>query len=204
LPYFNDVAGKNITMAFYLNYKAIFIELLIAFSGYAAGIYPAFFISSFKILSVLKSNSNTQSSRSLIAQRAYRFPVFISTAFIIATLVVYQQLHFMQNKKLGYDKDQVLVINDTYTLKNNLLPFKNQLLQDKRVVNATITNDVPVRASDGTQIYLKSTTGSEGHSEIHANIYHIDAEYITTMGMKMAAGRNFVAGFKADSRPCSG
>jgi putative ABC transport system permease protein len=55
LPYFNDVAGKHLTMAFYLNYKAIAIELLVAlFVGTAAGIYPAFFISSFKILSVLK------------------------------------------------------------------------------------------------------------------------------------------------------
>ena len=200
LPYFNDVAGKNITMMFYLNYKAIFIELLIALIvGIAAGIYPAFFISSFKILSVLKSNSSAQGSRSLLRSGLIVFQFFISTAFIIATFIVYQQLHFMQNKKLGYDKEQVLVINDTYTLKNNLLPFKNQLLQDKRVVNATITSDVPVRANDGTQIYLKSTTGSEGHSEIHANIYHIDADYIPTMGMKMATGRNFVAGSKADS-----
>jgi putative ABC transport system permease protein len=200
LPYFNDVAGKNITMMFYLNYKAIFIELLIALIvGIAAGIYPSFFISSFKILSVLKSNSSTQGSRSLLRSGLIVFQFFISTAFIIATFIVYQQLHFMQNKKLGYDKEQVLVINDTYTLKNNLVPFKNQLLQDKRVVNATITSDVPVRANDGTQIYLKSTTGNEGHSEIHANIYHVDADYIPTMGMKMAAGRNFVAGSKADS-----
>jgi putative ABC transport system permease protein len=200
LPYFNDVAGKNINILFYLNYKALFIELLIALIvGIAAGIYPAFFISSFKILSVLKGNSNTQNSSSLLRSGLIVFQFFISTAFIIATFIVYQQLHYMQNKKLGYDKEQVLVINDAYTLKNNLVPFKNQLLQDKRVVNVTITNDVPVKTTEGTQIYLKSTTSSEGHSEIHANIYHIDADYIPTMGMKMAAGRNFIAGSKADS-----
>jgi putative ABC transport system permease protein len=200
LPYFNDVAGKNITMMFYLNYKAIGIELLVALIvGLAAGIYPAFFISSFKILSVLKSNGSTQNSRSLLRSGLIVFQFFISTAFIIATFIVYQQLHFMQNKKLGYDKEQVLVVNDAYTLKNNLITFKNQLLQDKRVINATITNDVPVKTGDGTQIYLKSTTGSEGHSEIHANIYHVDENYITTMGMKMVAGRNFIAGSKADS-----
>ncbi|MBD1384992.1 ABC transporter permease [Mucilaginibacter rigui] len=200
LPYFNGVSGKNISMLFYLNYKAIIVELLIALIvGIAAGIYPAFFISSFKILSVLKGNGSTQNNRSLLRSGLIVFQFFISTAFIIATFIVYQQLHFMQNKKLGYDKEQVLVINDTYTLKNNIVPFKNQLLQDKRIVNATITNDVPVRVSDGTQIYLKSTTNSTGHSEIHANIYHIDENYIPTMGMKMAAGRNFIAGSKADS-----
>lgn len=200
LPYFNGVSGKNISMLFYLNYKAIFIELLIALIvGIAAGIYPAFFISSFKILSVLKGNGSTQNNRSLLRSGLIVFQFFISTAFIIATFIVYQQLHFMQNKKLGYDKEQVLVINDTYTLKNNIVPFKNQLLQDKRIVNATITNDVPVRVSDGTQIYLKSTTSSTGHSEIHANIYHIDENYVPTMRMQMTAGRNFIAGSKADS-----
>jgi putative ABC transport system permease protein len=200
LPYFNGVSGKNISMLFYLNYKAIFIELLIALIvGIAAGIYPAFFISSFKILSVLKGNGGTQNNRSLLRSGLIVFQFFISTAFIIATFIVYQQLHYMQNKKLGYDKEQVLIINDAYTLKNNLVPFKNQLLQDKRIVNATITNDVPIKTGDGTQIYLKSTTSSEGHSEIHANIYHIDADYVPTMGMKMAAGRSFIAGSKADS-----
>jgi len=200
LPYFNSVAGKNTNIQFYLNYKALFVELLVALIvGIAAGIYPAFFISSFKILSVLKGNTNSQNNKSLLRNGLIVFQFGISTAFIIGTIVVYQQLHYMQNQKLGYDKDQVLVINDTYTLKNNLVPFKNQLLQNKQVVNATISSDVPVKTGDGTQIYLKSTTENAGHSEIHANIYHVDESYLPTMGMKIAAGRNFSAVSHGDS-----
>ncbi|RYU92430.1 ABC transporter permease [Mucilaginibacter terrigena] len=200
LPYFNNVAGKHITMQFYLNYKALFIELIVALVvGIAAGVYPAFFISSFKILSVLKGNSNSQNTRSLLRSGLIVFQFGISTAFIIATFIVYQQLHFMQNQKLGYDKDQVLVINDTYTLKNNLVPFKNQLLQNKQVLNATISSDLPVRTGDGTQIYLKSSNANVGHSEIHASIYHIDENYLPTMGMKMATGRNFSPASPGDS-----
>jgi putative ABC transport system permease protein len=200
LPYFNDVAGKHLTMAFYLNYKAIAIELLVAlFVGTAAGIYPAFFISSFKILSVLKGNSNTQSNRSLLRSGLIVFQFAISTGFIIATMVVYQQLNYMQNQKLGYDKDQVVVVNDTYTLGNNIEPFKQTLLQDKRVLNATISSDVPVRVNDGTQIYLKPTAMNQPHNEIHANIYHVDETYVPTMGMKMALGRNFLPASPGDS-----
>jgi putative ABC transport system permease protein len=200
LPYFNDVAGKHLTMAFYLNYKAIAIEVLvILFVGAAAGIYPAFFISSFKILSVLKGNTNTQSNRSILRSGLIVFQFAISTGFIIATMVVYQQLNFMQNQKLGYDKDQVVVINDAYTLGNNIEPFKQALLQDKRVLNATISSDVPVSINDGTQIFLKPTEMNQPHNEIHANIYHVDNTYVPTMGMKMAAGRNFLPASPADS-----
>ncbi|MCO5934871.1 ABC transporter permease [Mucilaginibacter sp. RB4R14] len=200
LPYFNEVAGKNTTIQFYLNYKALIIELFIALIvGVAAGIYPAFFISSFKILSVLKGNTNSQNSKSVLRSGLIVFQFAISTMFIIGTIIVYQQLHYMQNQKLGYDKEQILVINDTYTLKNNLEPFKNQLLQNKQVVNATISSDVPIRTSDGTQIYLKSTTADASHSEIHSAIYHIDESYLPTMGMKMAAGRNFSPASLGDS-----
>lgn len=200
LPYFNDVAGKHTTIQFYLNYKAIVIELLIALVvGVAAGIYPAFFISSFKILSVLKGNTNSQNNKSILRSGLIVFQFAISTMFIIGTMVVYQQLNYMQNQKLGYDKEQVLVINDTYTLRNNLEPFKNQLLQNKQVVNATISNDVPIRTNDGTQIYLKPTNTDAAHSEIHSSIYHIDENYVPTMGMKMAAGRNFSPASPGDS-----
>jgi putative ABC transport system permease protein len=200
LPYFNDVAGKQITMAFYLNYKAIAIEILLALIvGTAAGIYPAFFLSSFEIISVLKGNSSAQGNKSLLRSGLIVFQFGISTAFIVATLIVYQQLHFMQTKKLGYDKDQVLVINDAYTLGNNIDAFKQQLLQDKRVLNATITSDVPVASSDGTQVYAKSTKEGDTRSEIHANIYHIDENYLPTMGMQVAKGRNFLPAYPSDS-----
>ncbi|OOQ61850.1 ABC transporter permease [Mucilaginibacter pedocola] len=200
LPYFNDVAGKQLDMTFYLNYKALIVEVCLALVvGVAAGIYPAFFLSSFQVIKVLKGNNNTQNNRSLLRSGLIVFQFAISTAFIVATFVVYQQLHYMQNKKLGYDKEQVLVINDAYTLGNNLDAFKQQLLQDKRVMNATITSDVPVAFADGTQVYVKPEKETDGRQEVHANIYHIDESYLPTMGMSMAKGRNFLAAYPADS-----
>ena len=127
----------------------------------------------------------------------------ISTSLIIATLVVYRQLHFMQNKKLGYSKDQVLVIPDTFGLDSNQYAFKQRLLKDSRVVNATISRDVPVGRSegeiDGSQVYASENKAHETESEIHANFFHVDYDYPATLGMKMVAGRYFSKDFGGDS-----
>jgi len=202
LPYFNDLAGKHVTMGFFLNYKAIFIELLVTLVvGLSAGIYPAFFLSSFQILHVLKGNSGTAPAKKNILQSSLVvFQFTISTALIIATFIVYQQLHFMQNKKLGYDKDQLLVLNDTYTLGNNEFAFKQQLTRDSRVVNATVSTDIPGNGNlGGTQIYAKDKAHDETNNEIHCNIYRIDGNYMSTLGISLAKGRSVSPDFPGDS-----
>ena len=202
LPYFNDLSGKQITMGFFFGPWAIACQIaLVLFVGLLAGIYPAFFLSSFQIIAVLKGNGSSQPSNSnTLRSSLIVFQFAISTALIIATFVVYQQLHFMQNTKLGYDKDQVLVINDTYTLGNNVEAFKQQLLNDPRIVNATKSNNVPGdNNSGGTVIYAKEVADRGTHTEIASNIYHIESSYIPTMGMQLAKGRNFYPSSDADS-----
>jgi putative ABC transport system permease protein len=115
-------------------------------------------------------------------------------------MVVYRQLGYMQNIKLGYDKEQVLVINDAYSLGNNIDAFKQQLLRDPRVTHATVTGSVPGSSNiDGTQIYAKEFSDKQEHKEIHTNIYHVEDSYLTTLGIKMALGRNFSSTEPADS-----
>jgi putative ABC transport system permease protein len=203
LPYFNNLAGKHIGMGFFLNYQALILEIaLVMFVGLLAGIYPAFFLSSFKILAVLKGNGIAQTAgKGGLRSSLIVFQFAISTALIISTLVVYQQLHYMQNKKLGYDKNQVLIINDAYTLGNNIIAFKQQLLNDNRVVNATISSSVPGYNGgiDGTQIYAKDVADKGTRSEIHTNIFHVDDSYIPTLGIQLIKGRNFYQNAPGDS-----
>jgi putative ABC transport system permease protein len=202
LPYFNNLAGKHITIGFFLNYKALLLESAVTILvGLIAGIYPAFFLSSFKILAVLKGNSAApMAGRSGLRSSLIVFQFAISTALIISTFVVYQQLHYMQNKKLGYDKDQVLVINDAYTLGNNIIAFKQKLLTDNRIVNASISGSVPGNGDmSGTEIYAKELADKGQRSQIHANIYFIDDTYLPTLGIKLAKGRNFYPNAPGDS-----
>ncbi len=203
LPLFNNLAGKHIGLSFFLTLKALIIELFTAFVvGILAGIYPAFFLSSFQIISVLKGNGTTKAEgKGALRSGLIIFQFAVSTALIISTFVVYQQLHYMQNKKLGYDKDQVLVINDAYTLGHNVDAFKNQLLRNPQVLNATISSSVPGKLTgvDGTQIDAKEFDDKGGHAEIHTNIYHVDESYVPTLGLKVINGRNFYPSFPGDS-----
>ncbi len=201
LPWFNNISGETIKFGFFLNPLVVF--LIIAFAiitGLIAGIYPAFFLSSFQTIKVLKGTSAQGKGKSYLRNALVIFQFSISIILIIATIVVYQQLHFMQNKKLGYDKEQVAIINDSYLLGKNQAAFKQKLLQDSRISEVSIARGIPANMNmDGTQIYPQEKKDNENHSEIHTNIYHIDDDYIPAMGMKIISGRNFSPDFPTDS-----
>jgi len=167
-------------------------------------VYPAFFLSSFNAIRVLKGRltANTQGGRISLRSGLVVFQFFVSTALIIATLVVYRQLHFMQNQRLGYDKEQVLYVQDTYLIgaRDARYAFRQTLAGDSRVINASMGTDVPGSPTmDGSQIFPKNRVGNESDVEIHTNIYHVDYDYLSTMGMKMVRGRYFSRDFPSDS-----
>ncbi|HEV3327714.1 MAG TPA: ABC transporter permease [Puia sp.] len=199
LPYFNLVSGKHIVFWSFLGFPALIAaSVLTVIVGAAAGIYPAFFLSSFNTIKVLKG-SIEGGRRSLLRSSLVVFQFAVSIALIVATLVVYRQLHFMQDRRLGYDKDQVLFIQDANLLGNNQEAFRQQLLQDKRVVNASISWSVPGGGSmNGTEVYPKQAGPGNGR-EIHANIYQIDDHYVPTLGLQLVKGRNFSPDFPTDS-----
>src|SRR4029079_2796497 len=199
LPYFNQLANKNISFDFFLNYKLVLAVFLVSFiSGILAGIYPAFFLSSFNTIRVLKGASMQGSQRKPLRSSLIVFQFFVSTTLIIATIIAYQQLHYMQNKKLGYDKEQVLFLPDARLLGSNQTAFAQQIIQDNRVVSATISRSVPGGPiMDGTEIYPKNENGNG--TEIHANIYHVDYDYLRTLDIQILKGRNFSREFATDS-----
>jgi putative ABC transport system permease protein len=205
LPSFNELSGKHTVMAFFTSPGVLVSSFLLTLLvGLLAGIYPAFFLSSFQTISVLKGAPvNAPAKKGGLRNALVVFQFIISTGLMIGTVVVYQQLHFMQHKKLGYDKDQVLMIQDTYSLHRNQEPFKEQLLRDSRVIDATISRDAPVdRAGtnvDGSEVYAKQNKENENAAEIHAFFFHVDYDYLSTLGMKMAAGRYFSKDFAGDS-----
>ena len=203
LPLFNTLAGKAISLNALLSAKNAAILLGFGlFVGILAGAYPAFLLSFSNITAVLKGSSALQTGhRSTLRSGLVVFQFAVSGALIVATIVAYQQLHFMQNKKTGFDKEQVLVIQDSYMLGQNEAVFKQQLQKDTRVVEASLSASIPVGLSnmEGTQMYAKSENSNEHHAEISTHIYRVDEEYLKTLGMELKEGRSFSKEFSTDS-----
>ena len=199
LPYFNQLSGKQIDVSYFLDYKFILAILaLIFFVGIIAGIYPSFFLSSFNPATVFKGGSVSGHKRNALRRSLIVFQFFVSTALIISTIIVHQQLQFMQNKKLGYNKEQVLFLPDGRLMGKNQDAFEQEVLQDPRVTVASISRAIPGgEFLDGTEVHPVNENGNG--TEIHMNIYHVDYDYVTTLGMQIKAGRYFSKDFGSDS-----
>ncbi len=198
LPFLNNLAGKNLTLNLFSNPWVL--PGLLTFgvvTGFLAGSYPAFFLSSFNPIAVLKGKFNTGKKTVSLRSGLVVFQFFISVGLIIGTLVVYNQLRYIHNINLGYDKNQVVVIENTWALGKNGEVLKQQLLQDPRVVNVTSSGYLPAGSSYGNNFFVYPDNQTKDIAQTLR--YEVDYNYIPTLGMKMAAGRNFSKGYGADS-----
>ncbi len=196
LPVFNDLSGKQLSLGFNAQPLLSFAGLGILV-GILAGIYPAFFLSSFKPVAVLKGRRSVTTKSFGLRSSLVVFQFFISVGLIVSTVVVYQQMKYIQSKKLGYDKEQLLVLSNSWALGNNEQVYKQQLLKDPRVVNATVSSYKPAGPTNSNNA-LAYPEGRDNQM-MRTVEYHVDEQYIPTLGMQMAAGRNFSKDFATDS-----
>jgi putative ABC transport system permease protein len=200
IPGFNTLADKSIKPS--LLFSPMILPWIIAVPlvvGLLAGLYPAFFLSRFKPIEVLKGrwkmgSKNGGGLRSLLVV----FQFSTSIILIIGTLVIYRQLHFIQTKNLGYNKDQVIIINDAASLKGNLNAYKTELLKLSGVYSSTISNYLPVGSSRSDQSFSKSSvmTSTNGFD---MQTWYVDDAYVNTMGMHILKGRDFYKSAVSDS-----
>lgn len=198
LPFFNYLTGKELTLVNLLHPVVImFILLTAGVVGLLAGSYPAFYLSSFQPIAVLKGQLVKGKKSAGIRSALVVVQFFISTTLIICTLVVFRQLSFIQNKELGYSKEQVIVLHSTGALGKNEKIYKEKLLQNPGIVHAAISNFIPAGPSNGGN----EVFGVEGSPEasLATGIYRVDEDYIPVLGMKLLQGRNFSPTFATDS-----
>lgn len=191
LPYFNEITTKSFT--FFRFYQPTFIMTIIGIAlsvGLLSGLYPAFYLSAFQPIKVLKGSLIGQKNKSLFRNTLVVFQFFITTLLIVGTIVIFQQLQFMQTKKLGYNKEQVLVINDAYALDKNVQAFKNKLLDNPAIQSASVSGFLPVPSSRNSSSFFKSKTPSQENAILMAN-WTVDHDYAKTMGLEILAGRDF-------------
>lgn len=198
LPFFNQLTGKQIGISFFLSAPVLTSLVMLGITvGLLAGTYPAIFLSSFQTLRVLKSNSPGGARRSNLRSVLVVFQFAISTALIVATIVAYQQLHFLQNIEMGYDKDQVVVVENAGALGTNMDAFKRKLEQDHRVSHVSHAT-VPI-GNAGSYGGTEVSSRGPNPSGTHIHIFTVDYDFLETMGLQLVLGRNLSNEFPNDS-----
>ena len=197
LPAFNALAQKELSIDYGADGLLLAGFFLLAlFVGIAAGSYPAFFLSRFQPVEVLKGGSRPGVSGARLRQLLVVGQFMISIALIAGTLVVNDQIEFIHNKHLGFDKEQVVVVPlRGEQAKNNWARLKTELLRHPEILQATASFGVPADQ-------IRWTTGSkrgDNDAEKHVYTYQIDYDFFATLGIELAAGRLLSPEFPGDS-----
>jgi putative ABC transport system permease protein len=199
LPYLNLLSGKQITIAFLTNSWLIpWLTATILVVGLLAGLYPAFYLSAFRPVQVLKGKLTIGFRSGWLRNVLVVFQFTIAILLIVGTGVIYRQLSYIRHKDLGYNREQVLVINNISSLWIHAQHFKQEVLQMPGVLGATMTPFIPNEAGVGSNTYFKDRSMTSSQAVI-LTPWPIDADYVPTLGMTMVMGRNFSPDLSADS-----
>jgi putative ABC transport system permease protein len=191
LPLFNQLADKDLHFTTQtLTWLIPSAAALIIIVGLGSGSYPAFILSAFRPIDVLKAKffktNKGGSFRSLLVVFQFSISIFL----IIGTLVIYTQLHYIQTRNLGYDRSQVLTIKNTTPLDTKADILKQKLQQINGVTSATLSNFLPT-GEKRNRTALLPTSVYDQKKAIILESWPVDEDYITTLGMQLKSGRNF-------------
>ncbi|MGZ3821321.1 MAG: ABC transporter permease [Mucilaginibacter sp.] len=199
LPVFNQMSGKELTVTpqiigWLIPVMIIFVIVV----GCIAGSYPALFLSGFQPIQVLKGKLAAGFKGGMLRSSLVVFQFAISIFLIIGTIVIYNQLQYIQNKDLGYDRDHVLIVNRVWTLGKKAKTFKEEIKQLAGVKSATMTGYLPTDGANNNSSLFKDPV-LDPKKAVQSSIWNVDEDYIPTLGIKMKAGRNFSSEMKTDS-----
>ncbi|MBS1531024.1 MAG: ABC transporter permease [Bacteroidetes bacterium] len=199
MPLFNQVAGKqlgfNLQSLTWLVTSLIAIVLVV---GFLAGSYPAFYLSNFQPIQVLKGKLSAGFKNNFLRSSLVVFQFGISIALIICTLVIYNQLNYIHNKSLGFDREQVLVVKNTAVLGKQAESLEKEIKQMPGAANATMSLYQPT-GDDRLKTGLFPDKEIDVKKDILSEFWSVDEDYINTMGLQLVAGRNFSKQLTSDS-----
>ena len=199
LSFFNNMSGKELEInKLYSSSILLFLISLPFIVGLMAGSYPAFFLSRFNPVNIIKGKLAAGSRSGGLRSVLVVFQFATSIILITGTIIIYKQLNYIQNTNLGYQKEQVLIINDAYNLGNNVDAFKNEMLNIPGVISATTSGFLPIPSQRNfTAFYREANQVAE--SGFTMQRWDIDYDYLKTLGIKIVEGRNFSREFGSDS-----
>jgi putative ABC transport system permease protein len=195
LPQFNSLSGKLLDLKALFNFYYISaIICLVVITGILAGSYPAFYLTSFKPVETLRGKLKAGLKSKSIRQVLVIFQFIMSIGLIICTLLIYKQLQYIQNKDLGFDKNNLIVVKNAESLGTNKNAFKEELLKMPEVEDASITSLAPPDVSY-TDLFRPA---GEDIQERGSNYCIADEDFMSTLKLTLVDGRFFSKEFPSD------
>jgi putative ABC transport system permease protein len=197
LPFFNDTTGTKLSLGLFADPLAIpFLVVLTIAVGVIAGSYPAFYLSSFRPVDVLKSKGEKGGRKSFLRNGLVVFQFAISITLFIGTLVIFNQLMYVQTKNLGFDREESLVIYRTGDLSGQIRSFEHELRENKDIVAVTNSSGIPGNQYSDSGFWLEGTGVSQ---LVDLRTMRADYDFAKTYGLRMADGRFFSKEHPSDS-----
>lgn len=200
LPWLDQLSGQNLSINNLFQWKIMIVILLVPFIvGIVSGIYPALYLSSFEPAKVLKGIIKKGGGNISFRKALVIFQFSISIILIIATVIVFQQLNYIQNKSLGFDKSHVVTLRYNSALNESYPSFKNELLSNSNIKEVALSSRIPsgrLLDSQGSQL-----NRGDSLAPSKADIKNVvtDEDFIPTYGIKIVAGRNFSKNYGMDT-----
>ena len=191
LPFLNQITQADIHLSLFMDIRLwIFLAVLVVMTGLLAGSYPAFYLSAFQAVKVIKGNFTNQVSASGIRRSLVIFQFVLSIILITSIIIIYSQLNYIRHKDLGFEKDQKLVFKFyTPDAQNKMTSFINDLRDLPEVKSATMSNfNLGVFIPQDHGVY---PPGGNMTTAIDAQNITTDEDFVKTSGIKLLSGRDF-------------
>lgn len=199
LPAFNALCGKQLHLDIFKDGGIIsWLTTIALFTGIVSGIYPALFLSSFRPVKVLKSSVVSGTGKSRLRKVLVVTQFTLSISLIIGTIVVYNQLHYMRNMDIGFDKEHLAYIRMPVSMDRQYESMKNEFLSDPHVISVCAASSLPIRTPMSTSGV--EWEGKKPKDRLLINVFFTDCDYAKTLNLKMVEGRFFSRSFATDAK----
>jgi len=194
-PHFSSFLERNMSFSLLSHWRFVVLFVVVAlFTGAAAGVYPAFFLASFRPVDVLRGDVGTSGRGQRLRGLLTVFQFCISIILLSSMLIVYKQNRFIKNTDVGYDREHVVVLElNKMQLREDIRPLKNKLLNQARILDVTISSNLPVQVTGADRITIQNEEGE--NISIRTNRTTGDESYLDVFGIKIIQGRNFSSAF---------
>ena len=189
LPTFNQLTEKSMAVPYQDPYFLLLLGGLTLFTGLLAGSYPAFFLSSFDPVRVLKGTIRTGVGARSLRQGLVVFQFVLSMVLITGTLVVYQQIHYIQDKDLGVNRENLIYFEGTPDQLARFATYKNALQQQPGIRQVTTASAPPISLYNNTTWF--SWDGKNPNDQLAFNVAQVNYDFLETAGITLKEGRTF-------------